>query len=101
MSDQIDDAIDRAVREMLDVEPPADLRARVIDRIEARPASVFHPARVASAFRRKIWISAPLAAAAVLVLAVWGPWRQAPVVKVPATPPSVAKAEAPTTLAAG
>lgn len=95
MSDQIDDAIDRAVREMLDVEPPAGLRGRVMDRIEGRAASAFHPALVASAFKRKIWISAPLAAAAVVVLAVWGPWRQAPTVMVPAAPPSIARVEPP------
>lgn len=95
MTDRIDEAIDRAVREMLDVEPRADLRARVIDRIDqqARVASGFPPAHVASAFRRKILISAPLAAAAVLVLAVWGPWRQAPIVMVPAPPPSIARVE--------
>ena len=31
---RFDEAIDRAVREMLDVEPPAGLRGRVLDRIE-------------------------------------------------------------------
>jgi hypothetical protein len=86
MSDRFDEAIDRAVREMLDVEPPANLRARVMDRID-------RPAHVASTFRWKSWVLAPIAAAAVLVLAVWGPWRQAPIVMVPAAPPSIAKAE--------
>lgn len=57
--ERFDAAIDRAVREMLDVEPPADLRARVIDGID-RPY----------AFRRWIWIAAPLAAGAFLVLAI-------------------------------
>jgi len=49
MSDRLDEAIDRAVREMLDVEPRADLRDRV--------ASAFrrnHRIPVASAFRRNI-----------------------------------------------
>jgi hypothetical protein len=59
-----DDAIDRAVREMLDVEPPAGLRARVMARIDQPPS-------VGSAFRRKIWwIGLPLAAAAAILLAV-------------------------------
>jgi hypothetical protein len=35
MSADFDEAIDRAVREMLDVEPPADLRARVIAQLPA------------------------------------------------------------------
>ena len=33
-NDRLDDAIDRAVRDILDVEPPAGLRGRVLDRIE-------------------------------------------------------------------
>jgi hypothetical protein len=99
MSAELDKAIDRAVREMLGVEPRADLQRRVMDRIEGRAASTFRPAHVASAFppahvasafRRTLWISAPLAAAAVLVLAVWGPWRQARVSPVPVTPASIA-----------
>ena len=58
-TERLDVAIDRAVREMLDVEPPDGLRGRVLDRIESP--------------RRRltwIWIAAPLAAAAILVLAV-------------------------------
>ena len=39
--DKFDHAIDGAVRDMLDVDPPADLRAKVIARIDARPASSF------------------------------------------------------------
>jgi hypothetical protein len=63
--DHLDLAIDRAVREMLDVEAPPGLRGRVIDGIELSSNSV------ASAFRRKIfWIAAPITAAAILVLAV-------------------------------
>jgi hypothetical protein len=68
---RLDLAIDRAVREMLDVEPPAAMRQRVIARI-ARGGS----GDSASAFRRKAaWILAPVAAAALVVLAVLLPWR--------------------------
>ena len=68
-SGRLDKAIDRAVREMLDVEPPSGLRGRVLDRI-GRPTDSFVP----SAFRRKaVWLAAPLAAAAILVLAVLMP----------------------------
>jgi hypothetical protein len=64
MSADLDKAIDRAVREMLDVEPPAGLRGRVLDRLE-------RPRRGAG----WMWIVAPIAAAAVIVLAVLLPWR--------------------------
>jgi hypothetical protein len=64
---KLDFEIDRTVREMLDVEQPAGLRGRVIDRISNVP--------VASAFRRKAWILVPIAAAAIIVLAVMLPWR--------------------------
>jgi hypothetical protein len=59
--ERLDLAIDRAVREMLDVEGRADLRARVIARIE-RP--------VGSTFKWKILLPLPVAAAAIVVLAV-------------------------------
>jgi hypothetical protein len=82
-----DDAIDGAVREMLDVEPPAGLRGRVLDQIHALSTSsvlssnsVLSTNSVVSAFRRKPrkvwWLAAPVAAAAVIVLAVLAPWRQ-------------------------
>jgi hypothetical protein len=58
-TETLDAAIDRAVREMLDVEPRADLRTRVLERIE-------HPRRAFT----WTWVLAPIAAAAVLVLAV-------------------------------
>src|SRR5437763_12097432 len=60
MSADLDKAIDRAVREMLDVEPRADLRARVLAQLTA------------SGFRLPAfgWVLAPIAAAAVIVLAV-------------------------------
>lgn len=67
-ADLIDRAIDRSVRRMLDVDPRADLRARVIERIE-RPQRAFH-----------WWLVAPVAAAAVIVLAVvlWPPKEPLP-----------------------
>ena len=61
MSDRLDDAIDRAVREMLDVEPRADLRARVIAQL---PAAGFR-------LRGARWMVAPIAAAALIALAVF------------------------------
>lgn len=78
-----DAAIDGAVREMLDVEPPPGLRGRVMDRIDAP---------VVSAFRRKgAWIFAPVAAAAVIALVVIAPWRDAA--------PPAGTTHAPTTIA--
>src|SRR5438094_6243672 len=67
----LDTAIDRAVREMLDVEPAADLRGRVVARIDGLSADALSTNSLASAFglsanpvvsafRRKIvWIAAP------------------------------------------
>ena len=93
MSADFDKAIDGAVRELLDVEPPDGLRQRVIERLPAfakapagkpasgsqlpaadfrLPASGFRlPARwrVASSFSWKVLL--PVAAAAVLVLGVF------------------------------
>ena len=70
---RFDETIDRAVREMLDVEPPAGLRGRVLDRIDALSTN-----SVASAFRRNFgWIALPIATAAVIILAVLAPWRHA------------------------
>src|SRR5262249_31013224 len=82
MTDKFDDAIDRAVREMLDVEPRADLRARVMARLPASgsplPPPGFRLAAVGG-------VLAPLAAAALIVLAIFlarrsEPLPQAPVV---------------------
>jgi hypothetical protein len=71
---RFDEAIDLAVREMLDVEPPAGLRGRVLDRIES-PRRGF----------AWLWIAGPLAAAAMIVLAVLLPAKtERPVVN-PAT----------------
>jgi hypothetical protein len=87
-NDRFDDAIDRAAREMLDVEPPPGLRGRVMDRIERNDP-------VASAFRRKFWlVAAPVAAAAVIAIAVMAPWRDAAPAGVTA-PPVVAGVETP------
>ena len=59
----VDRAIDGAVREMLDVEQQAGVRARVLRRIEER--------QTAPGFTRKVlWLGVPLAAAAILILAV-------------------------------
>jgi hypothetical protein len=88
---KLDHEIDRAVREMLDVEPPAGLRGRVLDRLDA-----LSPNPVASAFRRNFWwIAGPIAAAAILVVAVLVPWRHAaPPIATPAAP-SMANVETP------
>ena len=59
MSADLDKAIDRVAREMLDVEPPADLRERVLDRIET-PRRGF----------AWTWIAVSAAAAAILVVAL-------------------------------
>src|SRR4029079_3726629 len=86
MSADLDREIDRAVREMLDVEPPAGLRARVMQRIEER--------HVASAFRRKIlWAGLPIAAAAVILIAVVLARREGAAPPLPPpTSPSIATA---------
>jgi hypothetical protein len=79
---KLDFEIDRAVREMLDVEPPAGLRARVLGRLES-------PRRGMS----WIWLVAPVAAAAVIILAVLVPWRHAAPPVVTSAPPSIANVE--------
>jgi len=83
---------------MLDVEPRADLRARVMARIEEpHAASGFDASHVASAFRRKFWlIGAPIAAAAIIILAVVIARRDAagPALA-PTAPPSIAQATPP------
>lgn len=72
---KLDAEIDRAVREMLDVEPPAGLRGRVIDRLE-------HPRSSGWSWA---WIAAPIAAAAIVVLAVMTPWRSGTATRPPRT----------------
>ena len=61
-----DVAVQRAVREMLDVEPSAGLRGRVLERIDASAAST----RKHQSRRRILWAAIPLGAAAALVLAL-------------------------------
>src|SRR3954447_22600867 len=70
--ERLDAAIDLVVREMVDVEPRADLRARVIERLERRDASV---GRVFKPGVKWTWVLAPIAAAAVVLLGVvlWRP----------------------------
>lgn len=73
--DRLDAAIDRAVREMLDVEPPAGLRGRVLARIDlsssSRSIDSGSRSSVASAFRRKSgWLAASVAAAAIALAIV-------------------------------
>lgn len=62
-TERLDIAIDLAVRAMLDVEPPAGLRGRVLHRIES-------PRRDGVAW---VWFAAPLVAAAVIVLSILRP----------------------------
>jgi hypothetical protein len=81
-SGRLDAAIDRAVREMLDVEPPAGLRGRVLDRIE-------NPGSRGWSWT---WIAGPLVAAAMVILLVLAPWRHAAPV-VPAAVPVIARVE--------
>jgi hypothetical protein len=57
----IDAAIDAVARQMTEGASPADLRARVLARVEARGAA---------ARWRSMWIVSPLAAAAVVLLAI-------------------------------
>jgi hypothetical protein len=83
----LDLAIDRAVREILDVEPPAGLRGRVLRRIESREGAA------ASAFaRRAAWFGLPLAAAAALILLLRSP---SPAPPNSTGPVSVARVERP------
>ena len=60
----MDQQIDSVVREILDVEPRADLRARVLERIAEPPRR--SPLR---------WAVVPIVAAALLMLIVAAPWR--------------------------
>jgi hypothetical protein len=65
--ERLDAAIDLVVREMVDVEPRADLRGRVIERLDGGDASV---GRVFRPGVKWTWLMAPVAAAAVVLLAV-------------------------------
>ena len=102
-TDGFDRALESALRDMLDVEPPAGLRGRVLRRISGGRASSFGAtlpsaggAPVPSGFRRKILIvGAPLAAAAILILAVLLPRREEP--RAASNTPTVARVEIPNT----
>jgi hypothetical protein len=87
MTDRLDDAIDRAVREMLDVEPQADLRARVMAQLPVdgsrRPA--FGVRLPASG-----WVLGSFAAAVIVVLAMFVARRSEPLA--PPQAPVVARA---------
>jgi hypothetical protein len=88
--DRLDLAIDRAVREMLDVEPPADLRARVMQRVagQRRDGSrTFFNTLVASGFSRNRVIFAA-AMAAVIVLTIFVARRNEPLPQAPVVAPS-------------
>jgi hypothetical protein len=63
----LEKAIDQAVHDWMDAEPRADLRARVMEQIERSEASV---GRVFRPGVRWGWVLAPVAAAAVVVLAI-------------------------------
>ena len=67
---KIDRAIDGAVRDMLDVEPRADLRARVMREISG-------VSRKNSVGRKLLWLAVPIAAAAMILLAILLPSRTA------------------------
>ena len=73
MSADFDKAIDRAVRDMLDVEPADGLRRRVIERLPASgsqlPASRFRLPASGFPLPASGWVLAPLAAA-ILILAL-------------------------------
>ena len=87
MRADLDQEIDRAVREMLDAEPRPDLRARVLERI-AEPRRQF-PLR---------WVVLPVAAAALLLLAIAAPWltsENAPFIRTSSLSQPVAAVRAP------
>jgi hypothetical protein len=91
----IDRAIDRAVRKMMRVDPPAGLRRRVMSRIEAGPSSRgFLGSLRAGPPGRSIFVPA-LAVAAALAILVIGliATRNSGVPRSPAAAPAVAVAE--------
>jgi hypothetical protein len=76
MSADFDKAIDDAVREMLAVEPPADLRERVIGRL---PAAGFRLPAFGFRLPASGWVLGSMAAVAIIVLAVFVVRRGEPV----------------------
>jgi hypothetical protein len=84
----LDRAIDGAVREMLDVEPPAGLRGRVLQQIDPVASGFSRKHRSRQHLDRRIlWTGLPLAAAAALVLALLLPRSSSP----PQAPATVAQ----------
>ena len=75
MNDRFDEAVDRAVRDMLDVEPPADLRARVMARL---PVDGSRHGAVGFRLAASGWVLTSFAAAAVILLAVFVARRSEP-----------------------
>jgi hypothetical protein len=71
---------------MLDVEPPPGLRRRVMDRLESPRRGIAWA-----------WLAAPVATAAVIVVAVTAPWRDAAPAPA-APPPAVAHTQPPRVL---
>ena len=90
------------MRELLDVEPRGDFQARVMRRISDQGASGFD--RNDRLSRTLLWLGAPIAAAAMIALAVLLPQRgaQAPApvarIETPRTPPAPAPSPAPVPL---
>ena len=84
----LDRAIDGAVRQMLDAEPRPGLRTRVVARIANAEPGVASGSSRKDPFGRWLWIGAPMAAAAIVILAVLLP-RHSP----PALAPEIARVE--------
>src|SRR3954470_13452483 len=94
MSADLDREIDGAVRAMLDAEPPAAFRARVLSRIEdaSVPVASAVASAVGSAFRRKLlFIGTPIAIAATILIAMLLPSRQRVAPPASSAPPLVAQ----------
>jgi hypothetical protein len=69
----IDEAIDRAVRKMMQVDPPAGLRRRVMARIESPPSTRwFMGSHRTGAPRRSFFVPGYAVAAAVLAIVILG-----------------------------
>ena len=97
MSGDLDKAIDRAVRDMLDIEPRAGFQARVMRRVANPDRHLASDEQVASGFSRKIlWLGVPAALAASLTLALLLPSRSTERTQ-PA--PATARVEVPPTAA--
>src|SRR5262245_57061031 len=62
-SDRIDRAIDDVARQMTERATSADLKARVLARIERQDSSAWLP--------RLTWLAAPVAAAILLIVFLW------------------------------